>query len=88
MEKGRCLVPSPIIIMPFPKVHQGDPPARAFALARRGFHWQPQAGVWARDGMAVSEEQLDTMGAQQWQAFLAHLDAPGCPTCGRAWALA
>jgi hypothetical protein len=59
---------------------------RPFALAQRGFRWRPHAGVWARDGVALSEEQLATMPEATWQAFLAHLDDPGCPTCGRAWA--
>ena len=63
----------------------GDRLARPFALAQRGFHWQPEAGAWVRGAVTVSEEALDTMGAQQWAAFLVHLDDPGCPTCGRAW---
>ena len=73
-------------LLPFPLVHAGDPPARAFALARRNFRWQPHAGVWVRGPVALSQEQLDTMPEATWQTFLGHLDLPGCPTCGHAWA--
>jgi hypothetical protein len=72
-------------VLPFPKRHRGDPLARQFALARRHFHWQPQAAVWQRGALGLTDFEIDTMAAGAWEAFLAHLDAPACPTCGRAW---
>ena len=66
-------------------ISAGEAPPRQLDLARRGFVWDVRAGVCVRRAMAVSDEVVDTMAPREWQAFLAHLDDPGCPTCGRAW---
>jgi hypothetical protein len=68
-----------------PRPSSEDPLARQLTLALRGFHWQEHAGVWQRGEVVLSDELIATLSAPTWEAFLAHLDTPVCPTCQRPW---
>jgi hypothetical protein len=59
-------------------------PQRQMTLACRGFHWRD--GTWQRGRLRLSDWTIDHLPECCWQALLRSLDAPGCPTCGRAWA--
>lgn len=44
------------------------PPAvqRRYALALAGFHWDPHAGAWHREGLTLAEELIDTLDEDTW----------------------
>jgi hypothetical protein len=61
------------------------PPPRQLLLARRGFHWRD--GFWQRGRVQLSDWTIDHLPEPSWESLLRHLDDPGCPTCGRPWAI-
>jgi hypothetical protein len=72
-------------VLHFPTRHRGQPSARQMALARRGFRWQPRAGLWRRDKLMLSDSAIDGMAEATFTALLAHLDGQGCGCCHRQW---
>jgi hypothetical protein len=57
-----------------PPSYWGEPGARQMALARRGFRWQPRAGLWRKGRLALSDSAIDGMTASTFQALINHLD--------------